>query len=594
MFRCLKQALPLLTRTDRRGLRHILLLSTIAGLVQTISVLSVLPFIILLAEPAALDTNVLLRQAYDLVGAESYHHFAVLFGTFAIVILAIGNLFLATENWFSQRFVSMLGHDLGKRLFAAILRQRYEFFAGHHSAVLTDAVLEQAPRVVNGIIGASIAVFTNSILVVFIVSMLMFVSMRTTLTTLAALVGLYLVIFALVRKNIEAHGSELTHLSESITRSVKETLDAIKEIKLRMAEAFFGRRFEQSSLRIARLEVRYNLLSFLPFFALETLIFAGLILLALLLLAATDSAGLSLSIVALYGMAAYRLIPALRAVFEGISTVHHNADALRVVSGYLEPDQQTPDQVALPRVTEEVRLSNVSYRYPHSEEDQLKDVTMTIPVHSSICLFGASGSGKSTILAVISGLLLPTTGSVTGDDRPVTQASLKSWRGKIGFLPQSLYLMDDSVASNIAFGVDARDIDHDRVIEVAKIAKLHDFVISELPQGYATAIGENGKKLSGGQRQRLGIARTLYHDPEILIFDESFSGIDQETRQDILRQMRRLTDKTLIFSTHEEAIAEMCDRIFVTEGGAVVESGRYQDLVSAQGRFTRLIADNPA
>jgi len=174
----------------------------------------------------------------------------------------------------------------------------------------------------------------------------------------------------------------------------------------------------------------------------------------------------------------------------------------------------------------------------------------------------------------------------------VSRANMKSWQARIGFLPQSLYLVDDSVASNIAFGVEEYRIDYDRVVEVAKIANLHDFVTSELPQGYASAIGENGKNLSGGQRQRLGIARTLYHDPDILIFDESFSGIDMETRQQILRQMGSLAGKTVVFSTHEAAIAAICDAIFVIDGGTIVQSGRYQDLLLADGRFARLIADS--
>ena len=592
MFHCLKQALVLLTRTDRRRLLFILALSTCAGLIQAISVLSVMPFIILLAEPTAVDSNVLLAQIYGYIGAESYQQFLFLFGAFAIAVLAIGNLFLAVESWISHRFVCMLGHDFEKRIFSGILGQDYEFFASRHSALLTDVVLEQVPRVVNGIIGAFISVFTNCILVLFIVAMLMLVSIQTTLITLAGLVGLYLVIFMLIRKHIESHGAELTRLSESITRSVRETLDAIKEIKLRMAEAFFARRFERSSLRMSQLDVRHNLLAFLPNFALETLIFAGLILLALLLLSATDSAGFSLSVVALYGMATYRLIPAIRVVFDGISTVHHNADALRVVSGYLDLRGGQAAQQDLPQVTREIRLIDARYRYPNSDEDQLDGVTLAIPVGSSVCLFGASGAGKSTILGLLSGLMLPTSGSLTSDGVPVTRANMKSWQARIGFLPQSLYLVDDSVASNIAFGVEEYRIDYDRVVEVAKIANLHDFVTSELPQGYASAIGENGKNLSGGQRQRLGIARTLYHDPDILIFDESFSGIDMETRQQILRQMGSLAGKTVVFSTHEAAIAAICDAIFVIDGGTIVQSGRYQDLLLADGRFARLIADS--
>jgi ABC-type bacteriocin/lantibiotic exporter with double-glycine peptidase domain len=590
MFTYFRQALTLVSASERKRVYLILLTSVIAGVIQTVSILSIMPFIVLLANPDLLQSNPSIMRLYALLGAGSYHEFLTIFGLFAILALTIGNMFIAFEQWLSHRFLSLLGHRVQKLVLQRMLQKPYEYFVANHSAKLSDIVLRQVERVVVGVIGTFASVLGSTALAAFIVIMLLVVSLETTLATLFGLLLAYLTVFLLLRRRIESHGAELTSLSASIFTAVKETLDGMREIRTRRAETFFTDRFGASSLKMSRLEVRYGLMSYLPHFLLETVVFAGFIAVALYYVFATSDTGASLSFIALYGIAVYRLIPALQGIFEGISTIHHNGDAVRVLLQYREPEEPAVAAQFLPRPEKEIALERASYRYENSVRKQLNGIQMSIPVGSKVCLFGPSGAGKTTILNLLAGLVYPQEGRVLCDGTALGPEAIDSWRERIGYLPQQIYLFDDTVSSNIAFGVAGDAVNSERVIEVGKLANLDTFVTTTLPGGYETVIGEHGATLSGGQRQRVGIARTLYHDPDVLLFDESFTGLDAGNRSAILDNLFALRGKTFVFSSHETAVASRCDRIVVIEEGEVVAEGSYRQLLDESPRFVELLS----
>jgi ABC-type bacteriocin/lantibiotic exporter with double-glycine peptidase domain len=471
-----------------------------------------------------------------------------------------------------------------------MLRKPYEFFLTNHSAKLSDIVLRQVERVVEGVIGTFLSVMSSAALAALIVIMLLVVSLQTTLVTLFGLLLAYLAVFLLLRRRIESHGAELTSLSASISTAVKETLDGMREIRTRRAETFFTDRLGASSLRMSRLEVHYGLMSYLPHFLLETVVFAGFIAVALYYVFVTSDTGASLSFLALYGIAVYRLIPALQGIFEGISTIHHNGDAVRILLQYRESDGAAVTVQPLAKAEKEITLDRVSYRYDQSERSQLSGVSVAIAVGSKVCLFGPSGAGKSTMLNLLAGLLYPQEGRVLCDGLPLGPETIDGWRERIGYLPQQIYLFDDTLANNIAFGVADHAVNRERVTEVGKIANLDAFVNTSLSQGYDTVIGEHGATLSGGQRQRVGIARTLYHYPDVLLFDESFTGLDAGNRAVILDNLFALEGKTFVFSSHETAVASRCDRVVVIEDGEVVVEGSYGELLEESPRFVELLS----
>lgn len=570
-----RRALTLLNHTERRNIYLLLVLSALAAIVQMVAILSIMPFIVLLSNPAIVESNAVLSRVYLLLGVSSFNEFLTYSGIFAVLFLLIGNAFLAVEHRASSRFLCLLVHRLEKRTLECMLQQPYEYFLANNSGRLSDIVLNQVERVVDGVIGRFIVVFSNAVLATCIVIMLLVVSLQTTLITLAGLLVLYLGIFIFLRGRIARHGRELTDLSGDVFTTVRDTLEGIREIKTRQVEQHFVDRFSQPSLKMSRLAMRYSMLSFMPHFILETFVFAGLVMVALYFIVATQSPGLTLSLIALYGLAAYRLVPSMKSAFEGMSDMHHNEDAVRVV---LEHSRTTKPAVVareLPEPRERIKVERVAYSFASPDEPSLSEIELSIPIGSSVCLFGPSGSGKSTLLNIIAGLLRPQAGGVSCDGTAITDETVASWRRRLGYCPQRIFLFDDTLASNVAFGVPAEEVDVGRLTEVAGIVRLDEFVRANLNGRFDAVIGEGGKTVSGGQAQRIGLARVLYHDPSILLLDESFNGLDVATRDAILDNLFSLENKTLIFASHELGIANRCD--------AVVELSPYR---AVPGRST--------
>ncbi len=567
-------AIKLLSSKERRGLVLILLLAAIAAILQIVSVLSIMPFIMLLSNPELIESNEILQTLYQVFGFTSFTQFLTTFGILGVLVLSIGNGFLAFENWLSFRYVNRLGFRLKKQMLERVLKQPYEFFLGHHSGELSNVILEQVDRVVGGIIGTFIVLFSNLALTLAIALILVLVSWQTTLITLLGLLLLYLSVFVGLRHAIESHGRQLTSLSSKIFSAIKESIEGVKEIKTRRAETYFADKFSEPGMRMTHLNVRFNLLSTLPSFILETVLFAGLVAIALVFILSGDDGSYSLSFIALYGLAIYRLAPALKAVFASVAEIHHSADALRIVESYGQSKAERRRQITMLSVDGELRIKDVSYRYPGADADQLRNIDMTIKLGSSVCLFGHSGSGKSTLINLLAGLIMPTKGKILIGGESRDEDNIDTWRDRIGFLPQQIYLVDDTIASNIAFGQQKALIDKERVIEVSKIANIHQFVNDELPLGYETVVGENGASLSGGQRQRIGIARSLYHNPDILIYDESFSGLDEKNRLEILDNLLALENKTIILSSHEKDVASRCRDLIQFEAGTIINKDR--------------------
>ena len=226
-------------------------------------------------------------------------------------------------------------------------------------------------------------------------------------------------------------------------------------------------------------------------------------------------------------------------------------------------------------------LKNVHYSYPNTSRTALKNINLTIPVRSKVGFVGATGSGKTTIVDIILGLLEPQSGTLEVDENIITKHNSRSWRRSIGYVPQEIFLADSTVAANIAFGVEARDINQKAVEKASKIANLHNFVTNELTKGYDTIIGENGVRLSGGQRQRIGIARALYHDPQVLILDEATSALDNQTEQVVMEAVNKLRkDITIILIAHRLTTLKNCDNIFKIQKGQLVNQGKFEELIN--------------
>jgi ABC-type multidrug transport system fused ATPase/permease subunit len=311
----------------------------------------------------------------------------------------------------------------------------------------------------------------------------------------------------------------------------------------------------------------------------------------LYLMAQSGSFASALPIIALYAFAGYRLIPALQLTYAAFTSLRFSSPALEALHKdlmSLQPAGPNTQQPAMP-LTQAITLNNIVYRYPNAASPALKGISLSIPAKSTVGLVGATGSGKTTTVDLILGLLDAQEGTLAIDGQPITDHNKRAWQRAIGYVPQQIYLADDTVAANIAFGIEPEQINQTAVERASKIANLHEFVANDLPQGYATTVGERGVRLSGGQRQRIGIARALYHNPQVLILDEATSALDNLTEQAVMEAVHNLGHEiTIILIAHRLSTVKDCDQIFLLEKGELKAQGRFEELATTNHIFKEM------
>jgi ABC-type multidrug transport system fused ATPase/permease subunit len=363
-------------------------------------------------------------------------------------------------------------------------------------------------------------------------------------------------------------------------------------VKVGGLEQAYMQRFAAPASIYARTEATSRVIQQLPRYALEATAFGGMLLVMLYLLAKSGSFAAALPVIALYVFAGYRLMPALQQIYGAFTQLRYvgpSLDALHKDLASLQDGNAQRGPITPLSLTQSICLKAVTFRYPNAQHPTLKNIDLIIPAHSTVGFVGATGSGKTTTVDVILGLLEPQEGALNIDGQPITAANCRQWQRAIGYVPQHIYLADDSVAANIAFGVKTEDINQKAVERVAKIANLHEFVVNDLPQGYSTTVGERGVRLSGGQRQRIGIARALYHNPEVLILDEATSALDNLTEQAVMEAVNNLGHGiTIILIAHRLSTVRQCDQIYLLERGEVKASGTYEELTASNQQFAAM------
>jgi len=353
-------------------------------------------------------------------------------------------------------------------------------------------------------------------------------------------------------------------------------------------EQTYVSRFSNPAKIYAITQVYFKVLSQLPRFFLEAIAFGGILLSILYLMSRSGSFNTILPIISLYVFAGYRLLPAIQQVyasFTRLAFVGPSLDKLHEDISNLNSYKPNQDEAVL-TLNKKITLNNIDYNYPNSSRIVLKNINLSIDAKSTVGIVGATGSGKTTTVDIILGLLDPKRGNLKIDEKIITKQNSKSWQRSIGYVPQEIYLSDDTIAANIAFGINDKIINQEAVERVAKIANLHQFVIDELPKQYQTTIGERGVRLSGGQRQRIGIARALYHNPKLLILDEATSSLDNQTERAVMDAVNNLSNNiTIIIIAHRLSTVMKCDKIFLLEKGELKNQGSFEELMNINENF---------
>ena len=587
----------LLDRRERQQGWLLFLLMILTGLADLVGVASIFPFLAMVADPAAARAQPLMAALYDRLGFSSNTSFLIFLGFTVLSILLTTLVIRLITLKAMTRFAYRRNHTISNRLLTAYLRQPYVWFLNQNTADLSRRVLYETEMVVMQGLLPAMRLIANLVTILCLVGLLVTVNPIVAFSTTLVLGGSYVLLSLLVRKLL-AHAAEArAEGNHRRYRLVQEALTGIKDLKVLGAEESYIARYTVASQSFSQSGSTVTFVSEMPRHVLEMLAFGGMILLVLVLLA-TGSSTVSevLPTLGVFAFSTLRLFPALQQVYLALTYIRGvrpmiemlHRDVLATRRNALTPKHGAERRSRLP-MTRGVRLVGVHYAYPQAEQGALYGLDLDIPARSTIGLVGSSGAGKTTAIDVLLGLLEPQSGQIMVDDVKVTRDNLRHWQDNVGYVPQNIFLIDGTIAENIALGVPPEAIDMAAVNRAAQIARLHNFIQSDLPQAYATPIGERGLRLSGGQRQRIGIARALYHDPDVLVLDEATSALDNLTEQAVIEAVQALGgQKTIIMIAHRLSTVRNCDCIYLMEQGQVVASGHYDALISDNDSFRRM------
>ena len=559
--------------------------STVAGIA------SIAPFFSVLGDPHLIDQIGLLHWLYHL-GFSTIRSFTVFLGLAFMGLVLLANLINVAGQFVMIRLAMRIGTDLQSILFAEYLHRPYLFHARTHGAVLFNSVMYESARTANHILQNAFTLITNVVTALFIVGSVMLLNPAVAVVMVVALAGGYFLIYLAVRNRLLRAGEIESRCFVEQTKIVGESLGAIKEILVLRIQNFFRASFDRATRSVARATARTLLIGQCPKYVMECIAVVGLVS-AALLAGSENGIGPRLGQLTFLGFAAYRLLPTLQQAFIAIVKIR----ASRAGFASIAPDLRlartgkysvaAPDSSWAERPRSEIRLEEVSFRYERDRPPAIDGVSMRIPAGAAVGIVGANGSGKTTLVEMIAGLLVPAIGRVEVDGIALDDTNRATWQSRIAYVPQSIFLLDTSIAQNVALSNPGCEVDRERLLAAARLAQL-DEVVAALPGGYDHAVGERGVRLSGGQRQKIGIARALYSDASVLILDEATNALDGLTEQELMATIGRLRGRyTIILIAHRLRTVKVCDVIFEFDRGKLVDSGTYEGLLRSSKVFRR-------
>jgi ABC-type multidrug transport system fused ATPase/permease subunit len=563
-----------LTLAERRRSSWMLVMVVLMAMAETGGVISIMPFLAVLSRPGVIHQNRWLDLAYTHFGFTSGQAFIIALGLASIATVLASSIFKTITLHLINRFIHLLRHSISARMLARYLQQPYEFFLTRNAAVLGRNVLSEVDQLLFNLVQPLSQLIAQGAVVLAMLLLIFLYNPLIALCIVAVVGILYGVIYGLVRKHLARIGAERQLANGQRFQACNEALAGIKDVKVTHSAAAYQEKFNRASRVYSRHLATNDTLSQSPLYMVEAVGYTGLIVLALVLILRRGDIAHVLPVLGLYGFAAYRLLPSAQIMYRGFAKLRFSSAALDTIHRDLalaEASESPGTDVLAPATA--ITLERVSYAYPSVPDKPVLDqLSLTIPAGGSIGIKGPSGAGKSTLMDVLLGLLPPASGTLKVDDAVIDATNVRAWQRAIGYVPQNIYLADASVAENVAFGVAREEIDQAAVERAARAAQIHDFVVGELEDGYATPIGDRGIRLSGGQRQRIGIARALYRDPPVLLMDEATSALDPQTEDALNEAIRTLAGaKTIVVIAHKQTSLRGCDRVVTVEHGRIHE-----------------------
>jgi ABC-type bacteriocin/lantibiotic exporter with double-glycine peptidase domain len=589
----------ILTPKQRRAILAMQIVSLAMAFSTVGGIAAIAPFFAVLGQPELIDHNALLHWAYVHGGFSSRRGFVVTLGIAFCATMLIANLINILGSRAMSRLALRIGTEMQSRLFGEYLSRPYSFHIRANGTTLCNNILYETARVTNGILRNAFMLVTSLVTASFIILSILLLTPTIGLLMNAGLAGGYAVIYFGLRNRLLQLGETQSLFAVEQAQVLQESFGAIKEIIVLQAQNFFRGRFERASQYFSRAASQTQVAAEDPRYLMECVAAVGLVGIALVLGGREDGVGPWLGRLTFLAFAAYRLLPILQQIFAASVNMRAGRAGLALIAPDLRRaraaiqtttpvDSTRMDGTWQVRPQQEIRLEEVSFRYAADQPWALEGVSLRIPARSAVGIVGVNGSGKTTLVDVIVGLLVPSAGRVDVDGSTLDESNRAAWQSRIAYVPQNIFLLDSSIAQNIALGIPAADINRHRLLEAARLAQLDEF-IKTLPAGYDHRVGERGIQLSGGQRQRIGIARALYRAATVLVFDEATNALDGLTEQELMATLGRLRGRhTTILIAHRMSTVRSCDIIFELENGRIADSGTYEGLLKSSAVFRRM------
>lgn len=591
----------LLVAADKIRLARVLGLVFVMAIFDAIGVASLMPFLAVVGDSDVITQNHFLNQLYvasSVVGVSDTANFLVLLGVCSFVILCLSATYRTLTEYILNKFIEDLRHSISSRLLKNYLEQPYEYFMGRNSSDLTKTVLSEIDQLVGTVIRPTILMIVYLIVASCIVVLLLYLYPLILILSITLFGSAYAITFSLIKPRLDELGNRRTESNKNRFRLVLEVLNGIKDVRLLGFEKNYLHRYHAASEQLAVALSTNQTLNKVPKYIIEALAFGGIITMVLLLIVAEggvdgDALGTVLPLVGVFAFAAYRLQPAMHFIFTGLSSLRFGKTAVEKIFedfySYPVDPPYASDKSRPMKILREIKVKDLTFTYHSAKNPALKDISFNLPAGNVLGIVGGTGCGKTTLINLILRLLSPSSGSITVDGVEINSENARSWQRTIGCVSQDIYLTDNSLSENIAFGLPLSEIDQERVEECAALANIHAFISDSLPDGYSTIVGERGVRLSGGQRQRIGIARALYHDPKVLVFDEATSALDTLVEKAIMEAIDKLSyDRTIIIVAHRMSTIRKCDNILLLADGNVEASGTFNELMQTSPTFKKM------
>ena len=579
MLKILKKMNRLLDAKQKRLMVLIVFLMLIGGILESLSISVVIPVIEVLLDPDAVVNNKYMAWLYNTLHLQSITQFTIVMMLALIGAFVLKNLFLFLQSVVQLKFVYTNQFATSRKMMINFMNRPYEYYLNADTAVIQRSITSDVNNMY-GLILSSLQLVSEAVVFACLVAVLLVVDAKMIMTIAALLIVVLFLIKVVIKPIMVKAGQENQDYYSGLFKWIEQSVMGIKEIKIANKEQYFINEYAKCGFGYVSAVQRYNLYNSTPRLLIETVCIAGLVLYMLVVMLQGASVTEMMPQLTTFGLAAMRLIPSANRINNYLTSISYFEPFFMGVSDNLQEDihddsieydvaaYEHAKEVVKMDIKKEIVLQDITYKYPNTETLIFNHADMNIPIGAAIGIVGTSGSGKTTIVDVMLGLLNLQTGKIMADGVDV-QTNYEGWLKNIGYIPQTIFMIDSTIRKNVAFGFADEDIDDERVWEVLKEAQLDEFVRG-LPEGLDTGIGERGIRISGGQRQRIGIARALYEDPEVLVLDEATSALDNDTEAAIMDSINRLHGKkTLVIIAHRLQTIEKCDMVFRVENGKI-------------------------